>query len=516
MRQPPAHHAQNSTPVPHVEFAGRVVALTEAGRRVGLLTARRSGGGNLSLVAVMLSPSAGEPEIIESALPAGCQSYDSLTRLIPSVHWYERFIYDLFGLVPTGHPRFKSVIFHEAWPDGYFPLTAEEDVLPQVRTRPGNFGFLPVHGDGVFEIPVGPIHAGIIEPGHFRFSCFGEVIQNLDIRLGYVHRGIERRLENCAPNRARMLAEAASTDTCAANALAHALAIEDLLGKDMLGKDMPGIEPVPADRHLRLIALEFERVACHTGDLGGICADIGFLAGAALFGRLRGRILGLAERLAGSRFLTAYIRPGGVARPLDDRTAHFLHDEVWAVSQAFRELMPVLLDNYGALERMEGIGRLTPTRARDLGIIGPAGRASGVRYDVREHQATYRELEWRPVYLDDGDINARVRVRAWEVEQSLALLLRLLAGSFEGSGRAVAQLGALPPNRVGVGVVEAWRGELIHLIFTGENGEITRYAIKDPSVNNWSGLANAVRGELVSDFPICNKSFGLSYSGNDL
>jgi Ni,Fe-hydrogenase III large subunit len=269
---------------------------------------------------------------------------------------------------------------------------------------------------------------------------------------------------------------------------------------------------------LRTIAVEIERIACHVGDMGGICADIGFVGGSAMFARLRGRVLGMAERLSGSRFLTAYIVPGGVPRPLRDGVRRQLISEAAAVARTFAQIKPVLLDNYGALERMEGIGRLPPSRAHDLGILGPAGRASGVRYDVRErlHLQPYRDCGWSPVYLDEGDVYARVRVRAMEVDESLALVQRLLADNLDTGASAAPSQMPLPANRVGVGIVESWRGELVHLIFTGPTGEITRYSIKDPSVNNWSGLANAMRGEQVSDFPVCNKSFSLSYSGNDL
>jgi Ni,Fe-hydrogenase III large subunit len=460
----------------------------------------------------MLAAEAPHIEVWESHLPAGATTYPSMTNDLPSVHWFERFIYDLFGLLPEGHPRFKSVIFHAAWPEDFFPLSGVEDITPTANEKKRDYGFLPVRGEGVFEIAVGPIHAGIIEAGHFRFSCIGEEIQNLDIRLGYLHRGIERRLEGVSLVRAQYLAESASTDTKVGNALAHALAIENLLG----------YAPDTQTSELRAVALELERTANHVGDLGAICGDMGFQAGAASFARMRARVLGISERLTGSRFMTAYIRPGGVSRIPNETCCREISQEVEELLESFTKTEPVLFENHGALDRLEGLGVLKPSLADDLGIVGPTGRASGVRYDVRQWfgQSPYIEHGWSPAYADEGDVFARLRIRASEITESLKLSGKVLSklGTDKRLTSCNADLAnvALPPNRVGIGIVEAWRGELIHTIFTDPDGNICRYAIKDPSTNNWTGLAHVVRGELVSDFPICNKSFSLSYSGNDL
>jgi Ni,Fe-hydrogenase III large subunit/Ni,Fe-hydrogenase III component G len=496
------------------EFGSRIAARRSDGWRLGHLTARRqfSEGNDLTLVAIMLSPTAPHVEVWEAKTPIGSTTFPSITHDVPSAHWFERFIYDLFGLLPEGHPRFKSVIFHGGWPEDFFPLLAYGDKPPTALDKPRDYGFIPVHGEGVFEIAVGPIHAGIIEPGHFRFSCLGEEIQNLDIRLGYLHRGIEKRLEGCPLVKARLLAESASSDTTVGNSLAYAIAIESLLGIDVSKEAL----------RLRTTALELERVANHVGDLGGVSGDMGFLGGASTFGRIRGRVLGIAERLTGSRFMTAYILPGGVARGISADMRLEIISEVEEVEAAIKAAEPILLDNFGALERMEGIGILRPGLARDLGVVGPAGRAGGVRYDVREFLMIepYISCGWQAAYEVESDVYARVRVKASEIAESLKVIRKLTAGgSSEVSPAPPDDVNAkllLPPNRVGVGVVEAWRGELIHTIFTGPDGKICRYAIKDPSTNNWPGLAHAVRGETVSDFPLCNKSFSLSYSGNDL
>jgi Ni,Fe-hydrogenase III large subunit/Ni,Fe-hydrogenase III component G len=491
------------------DLGEHIAAHVRSGWRLGHLTARqfRQDKGNaIALITIMLAPT--HIEVWESEVPKSQSSFSSMTNEIPGVHWFERFIYDLFGLMPDGHPRFKSVIFHASWPDDYFPLAGDPDVKPTASDRKRDFGFVPVTGDGVFEIAVGPIHAGIIEPGHFRFSCLGEEIHNLDIRLGYLHRGIEKRLESCPLAKARFLAESASSDTTVANAIAHARAVEALTGT------------TPADPVLdiRVVALELERSVVHISDLGGICADMGFLAGSSIFARLRGKLLGVSERLTGTRFMTSFVIPGGVSRVISNDIYAQMIVELDAVLSGYNSIAQQLLDNFGAMERMEGIGVVPHLLAADLGLVGPAGRASGIRYDVRQwrNEEAYVNSDWSPVFEEDGDIFARIRVRAYEVTQSLQLIRRLI-----GHLRKVSQLPntvirSLPANKVGVGIVEAFRGELIHTIFTGSDGRITRYAIKDPSTNNWPALAHAVRGELISDFPLCNKSFGLSYSGNDL
>jgi Ni,Fe-hydrogenase III large subunit len=493
--------------VPLSDLKGLLMEVLKHGSRLGLLTARRiSEGGDLALMTLVLSPESGGIELWETPLEAGGRVFPSLTPSVPQAHWFEREIYDLFGLRPEGHPRFKSVILHEAWPEDFHPL---RDLHPALQDDDAarRYRFLAVQGEGVYEIPVGPIHAGIIEPGHFRFSCLGEVIQNLEIRLGYQHRGVEQQLTEVPWRQARYLAEAASSDTTAGNAWAHAMAMEQILG----------ITPPPSALSLRALALEIERVASHIGDLGGICSDIGFAAGAATFGCQRGKALGLGERLTGSRFQTAYILPGGVAQ----RPARELRDdllrETRELASAFAEAEPLLLENSGALERMEETGKVRPSLARDFGLVGPAGRASGVAYDVRRAfpQKPYSSLEWQTASEDEGDVLARVRIRAQETHVSLRLITGLLQALSEPEETRIAVPDSLPPNRVGVGIIEAWRGELIHLVCTDASGRISRYGIKDPSFNNWTGLAIAARGELVADFPLCNKSFGLSYSGND-
>ncbi len=491
------------------ELAQTVKSALADGNRLGLLTAHTNAETNKpALVTLLLNPHQGTIALLETPLEDWNCSYPSLTSQIPQVHWFERAIFDLFGLYPKGHPRFKSLILHELWDNSFHPL-AGTPIEPGNTVIPrDDYNFMRVEGEGVYEIPVGPIHAGIIEPGHFRFSCLGEVIQNLEIRLGYQHRGIEQQITQTPWKRVRFLAESASSDTSAANAMAHALAVEQMVG----------VEPSPRAATLRAIAMECERISSHIGDLAGICSDIGYTGGSAVFARLRGGALGIAERLSGSRFLSSYILPGGVSRDLPATMRADMLSEVDKLQNEMERAIPMLMDNSGALDRMEGIGKVRNSLARDFGLVGPAGRASGVVYDVRKAfpQDVYSAIPWEIPHYIEGDVLARVRIRVSELSTSLKFLVALLKEMPASGEMNVMLQDELPSSSVGVGIVEAWRGELIHLLMTDSSGKIERYCIKDPSFNNWTGLSIAARDQLVADFPLCNKSFSLSYSGNDL
>ena len=479
--------------------------LKKDGWRFGHETARVLGDGGLALEVLLLDTIEGGGEILSARIPDGVTEYPSLTPQVPAAHWAERAIWDFFGLKAKGHPRWKSLILHEAWPSDLAPLRGHQTDGGKPAADP--YTFMEVKGEGVHEIPVGPIHAGIIEPGHFRFSCLGEIVTNLEIRLGYQHRGVEERLTQIPWRHARFLAESASSDTTIGNALAHSVAIEQILG----------IFAPPRAQALRTIALEIERLANHLGDLGGLSADIGYSAGTAIFARLRGAALGLGELLAGTRFQRSFVLPGGVARDLDDaRRSEFVR----ALSQLTRKIedsLPLVMENPSVIERMEGTGRLAPSLAKEFGIVGPAGRASGSGYDARTafRHGVYPKYAPDPARRESGDVLARAQVRADEILFGLSLMAQL-TDSLPESPVQVELTDSLPQNRIGVGVVEAWRGELIHWITTDDEGRINRYAVRDPSFSNWTGLAIAVRGNLVTDFPLCNKSFNLSYSGNDL
>ncbi len=499
--QPCAPALSHITVTP-ADLATQVTALLlQPGWRFGHLTARSLDARHTAIDVLLLDTQRGAVTCLTAPLADGQAEYPSLTAQLPAAHWAERAVGDLFGLRAVGHPRWKSMLLHnDRWPVDLFPLAG----AAQATTPREPYRFLQVSGSGIHEIPVGPIHAGIIEPGHFRFSCVGEIITNLEIRLGYQHRGIEGRLTEVPWRQARYLAESASSDTAAGNALAHALAVEHLLG----------IAPPPRAAALRILALELERLANHIGDIGALSGDIGYSPGASLFPPLRGATLALAQTLTGNRRQRWFVQPGGVARDLDDARRRALLQGVQDLARRVTDHLPLVLEHAGVLERMDGVGRLSPTLARDFSIVGPAGRASGTGYDARVFSpagappaAATRRIE--------GDVLARAQMRAEEIASSVAILTQTL-DTLPDSPIQVALPATLPPDAVGVGVVEAWRGELLHWVTTNADGAIARYAIKDPSFNNWTGLAIAIRGNLVTDFPLCNKSFNLSYSGNDL
>jgi Ni,Fe-hydrogenase III large subunit len=477
--------------------------LKKPGRRFGHLTARQLDDKQLAVEALLLDVNASGGLIITAPLAENDLQYPSLTPDIPAAHWAERAVGDLFGICAEGHPRWKSLILHsDAWGEQPAPLSLK------ARCCKEPYQFMEVSGEGVHEIPVGPIHAGIIEPGHFRFSCVGEIISNLDIRLGYQHRGVEKRLTELHWKQTHYLAESASSDTAVGNALAHAVAMEQILN----------IASPPRAQALRTISLELERLANHVGDIGALSGDIGYSAGAALFPPMRGNVLALAQLLTGTRRQRYYIKPGGIERDLNEIRRTAMLQGLALLSKRLEELLPLVFDNPSVIERLEGAGRVSTGLARDFGLVGPAARASGIPYDARTAFAhgIYPTATMMPALRETGDALARAQIRSEEIQSSIEKIAALLNDIPAGAICTEYNCEKLPPNAVGVGIVEAWRGELIHWITTNTDGAISRYSIKDPSFNNWTGLAIAVRGNLVTDFPLCNKSFNLSYSGNDL
>jgi Ni,Fe-hydrogenase III large subunit len=369
-------------------------------------------------------------------------------------------------------------------------------------------------GDEVHEVAVGPVHAGVIEPGHFRFQCHGERVLFLEIALGYQHRGVERALLGGPDARTIHLMETLAGDTSIGHALAGCEAVESLAG----------IVPPPRARALRGIALELERVANHVGDLGALAGDIGYLPVAAFCGRLRGDFLNLTLRLAGSRLGRGLVRPGGTALDLPDEEALAIGA---AAAEAFDQVSDAaaLLWGTGSVRaRFEETGVVSRETCQALGLVGPSARACGVARDVRVSfpSAVWREHPIEPATDVSGDVRARARVRWMEIERSVAWLRARLASLPSGPVRAamatsgVAAFPPLPPASVAVSLVEGWRGEICHVAITSDTGRFGVYKVIDPSFHNWSGLSAAMRDQPISDFPLCNKSFNLSYCGHDL
>lgn len=472
----------------------------EDGLRIGLITSIDGS----QLLTLLIDPKNGDFHLFETSLDS--QHYPSMSKCLPSVHWQERIVWNMFGLVPDHHPRLKQVLLHEPYGADFFPLRAD-DVPFEVSERPhqGQYQFLEVQGEGVYEIPVGPIHAGIIEPGHFRFSCLGEVILNLEIRLGYVHRGVEKRLTEAPLHKGRFIAESAASDSSAAYALGFAECIESMFSVEV---------PLRA-RLLRVLALELERVGMHFADLGGLAGDIGFLAAASSFQRIRGTAFRMAELLTGQRFLRAFICPFGVVRDVSAASLQEINACLAELKKEAPVLAEMLLENQGVNDRMRGVGRVTHSLAEEFALVGPSGRACGINYDARQFHQDYPNFEL--VVQAEGDVYSRALIRALEIQKSIAIMECALDKLGSQTSPFCLQAPAqLPANAIGCSAVEGHRGELIHLALTDPSGKIKRYCIKDASVNNWTALAIAARNNLVADFPLCNKSFSLAYSGHDV
>ncbi|MBI2809384.1 MAG: NADH-quinone oxidoreductase subunit C, partial [Candidatus Melainabacteria bacterium] len=362
-------------------------------RRLGLVTSIDGS----QVVCLMLDPANGTAELWEAKLEGN--NYKSLTVLLPQAHWFERVMFDMFGIIPEGHPRLKHCLLHEQYDLCFFPL--RKVARPPDLEADRKFHFLEVKGEGIYELPVGPIHAGVIEPGHFRFSCFGEIIVNLEIRMGWVHRGVEKRLTEVAWQKARFICEATASDTAAANALAHAIAIESICG----------IEVPRRAEVLLTMAMEVERLAMHAIDVGVMAGYVGFHPIFANLSRLRGMALGMAQCLSGNRFLRGFIFPGGT-RDLDEAR----YEKVKTLVKNMRtEITPILeiFDENQVVKQRLSFASLSKSLATEFGLVGVVARACGIKYDCRRHfkHGLYPEMAPEIAVQKDGDMLSRTRIR---------------------------------------------------------------------------------------------------------
>jgi Ni,Fe-hydrogenase III large subunit len=414
-------------------------------------------------------------------------NYPSLTRLHPQAHLFEREVWEQHGLVPEGHPWLKPV-------------------RRQNGDRPAVGDFFRVEGGEIHEVAVGPVHAGIIEPGHFRFQCQGEEVLHLEIALGYQHRGVEEALAN-GPHRATMSQmETVAGDTTIGHATAYATVLETLAGTEA---------PLRA-QWLRAIALELERLANHTGDLGALANDVAFLPTSAACGKIRGDFLNLTALICGNRFGRGVIRPGGCKYDLESGRAAQLLERLRGALVEVNQAAEWLWDSNSVRARFELTGKIGAKLAAEIGLVGVAARASGLVRDVRfDHPAGWHRFAPVPVAVwPDGDVLARARVRWLEIQRSGRFLEEQLIAPPDGECFAAPT----PPaaDTLAVALVEGWRGEVCHVALTDAAGHFLSYKIVDASFHNWLGVALAMRGQPISDFPICNKSFNLSYCGVDL
>jgi Ni,Fe-hydrogenase III large subunit/Ni,Fe-hydrogenase III component G len=433
--------------------------------------------------------------------------FPSIAAKYPAANWFEREVMDFFGLRPEGHPNPVRVALHDDWPEGFHALRKDfpsERAVPRVE---GDYHpFRPVTGEGVFQVPVGPVHAGIIEPGHFRFGVAGEPVLYLQLRLFYVHKGIEKRFERISWRHGLLLAESISGDTAVGHALAYAHAVERLAGLTV---------PLRAGS-LRVVLLELERIYNHVADIGALATDVAFLVPASRAQALREGLLRLQDRLFGTRLLRGTVALGGVKRDLSIDDLKVLRAHLRAFEKEFDDLIKLLIDAGTFTDRVDGTGILTHQAAMDLGIVGIAARASGVDADLRRDHPldAYEGLKFEVPVEDGGDVRARLMVRAREVEQSLRIVRQVLDEMPE-TPIAVRLPEELPKSSSALGWAEGFRGPVLHWVATDEAGKISRVKVTDPSTLNWPGLAQAVPGNIIPDFPVINKSFNLSYSGND-
>ena len=482
--------------VPHlgVEAFGDAVAEAAAG---GLRVVTLFGlpdGTRIRLVVVLADDEGGRLEATSASVG---ERYPALTPRCPQASRFEREVAEQCGVVPEGHPALKPLRRHA--PD-HAPSGAS------LATSPAAYAFDRIEGEEVHEVAVGPVHAGIIEPGHFRFQAHGERVLALEVMLGYQHRGVERLLETAAPARAMLVAESIAGDTAVGHADVYCGALEALAR----------CRKTPRAQTIRGIALELERLANHIGDLGAIASDIAYQPAAAYCGRMRGECLNLLMALSGNRFGRGLVRPGGVAFDVTPELAARMRGRL---AQLAAELPPVarlMLDNASVQARLEGVGVVPREACAPLGLVGPTVRACEVARDARhDHPWGIFRFAHIPVATAwAGDVLARVLVRWLEVQRSLAFVIEQLDALPKAAPRV--PFGALRPGEMVVAMAEGWRGEIAHVVLTDDAGGVRRHKVTDPSFHNWAALPAALPGAQISDFPLCNKSFNLSYAGHDL
>lgn len=517
---PTAYGSRQSKTLTPDSLPGQAARLLDTGHRVALIAGHddRPAGGGLRAVYLFTRAAGQRPESrVELHVPLDPDSpqVPSLAGLSFPAGRFEREMRDLFGIVPLDHPLPHRLVRHFHWPQGWYPMRVDAGGPPEFGDVDGPYPFRTVEGPGVFEIPVGPVHAGMIEPGHFRFSVVGETILNLKARLWFVHRGIEKLFEDRTPDRGVELAERISGDTSVGHTLAYCQAIEDAHRR-----------PVPPDvARRRAVLLELERLYNHVSDIGALCNDVAHSILNAQAQRVREQLLRINDQVCGHRLLRNAIRPGStVLRALPDPGV------LATIAADVAEVVALALEHSVVRDRFTGTAVLTASQASDIGCLGYVARASGLLIDARhDHPSLSAPFPRSPHTHTAGDVLSRFQVRADEFSDSVTVLAALIAeldGNLgtEGAGatgpltsRYHGSASERPGFRAsGVGMVEGWRGTIVHRVELGPDSRLTRVKIVDPSFLNWPALPVALADTIVPDFPLVNKSFNLSYAGNDL
>jgi len=481
------------------KFRDSVIQDVASGKRIVSLFAVPSGSDAFYLYAILADDKSGKLFVLSSEV---YEKYPSLTSDCTQAHLFEREIAEQWAITPEGHPWLKPVRFHKSFIQNRdaWNRKKHEQIIPSVMD------FFQVEGEQIHEVAVGPVHAGIIEPGHFRFQCNGENVLNLEISLGYQHRGIERALLNGPDKKTLYYMQTIAGDTTIGHTTAYCHLIESLSNNQVS----------PAAQSLRGIALELERLANHTGDLGALAGDIGYLPTASFCGRIRGDFLNLTALICGNRFGRGLISLGGVNYDINTKTADLLTKKLVELKKDVEVAVTLLWDTPSVLSRFEDTGTITKEICTELGLVGVPARACGTEIDCRFNfpAGIYRYSQIPVSTWDTGDVFARAYVRWLEIQKSIAFILEQVKAYSQVMITKDIKIAA--PEKLCVSMIEGWRGEICHVGITDKDGSLCNYKITDPSFHNWTGLSMAMRNQQISDFPLCNKSFNLSYCGHDL
>lgn len=460
--------------------------------------------GSMAIYCIFAENSSGKHIALKALLKEEPYEFPSLVALAPAAAWYEREIHDLFGLVPIGHPDLRPLVLHENWPQGLYPLRKDFDESLIVSEANKNYPIPGVEGAGVFEVPVGPIHAGIIEPGHFRFSQAGENVINLEAKLFYTHRGIEKAVEGLSVETAFYQVER----ICGACSVSHSMAFSQAVEK------IAEITIPARAEYLRVLTAELERLYNHVGDVGNLCAGLGFAPGVSHGGRIKEMLMRLNEELTGNRFLRGMITPGGVNLDISTDLVSKIKNILRIVETDFKELIEILKQSGAFLDRIDTTGILPRQAALDLATVGVGARASGVDIDLRRDfpYSVYDKLDFKVPVRVSGDVAARLWVRVDEVIQTVQIIHQILHSIPPGEGLLKTVIPELPPYASALGWSESARGGNLHWVMTGQDNTLYRLFVRSASYANWPALTVAVPGNIMPDFPLINKSFELCYA----